>query len=62
MVKLDDEVYVLNIIKIYCYFSFFFCCAKEGRVVGYNESDVATLKILRYEIVHKIVDRKRITF
>ena len=28
-------------------FIFFFCCAKEGRVVGNNESDVATLKILR---------------
>ena len=60
--KVDDEVYVLSIIKIYCYFSFVFCCAKEGRVVEYNESDVATLKILRYNIVHKIVDRKRITF
>ena len=60
--KVDDEVYVLSIIKIYCYFSFVFCCAKEGRVVECNESDVATLKILRYETVHKIVDRKRITF
>ena len=45
--KIDDEVYVLSIIKIYCYFSFVFCCAKEGRVVENNESDVATLKILR---------------
>ena len=60
--KVDDEVYVLSIIKIYCYFSFVFCCVKEGRVVECNESDVATLKILRYETVHKIVDRKRITF
>ena len=60
--KVDDEVYVLSIIKIYCYFSFVFCCAKERRVVECNESDVATLKILRYETVHKIVDRKRITF
>ena len=53
-VKIDDEVYVLSIIKNYCYFSFVFCCAKEGRVV-----DVATLKILRLE---KIVDKKRINF
>ena len=27
--------------------SFVFCFAKEGRVVENNESDVATLKILR---------------
>ena len=48
VVKIDDDLYVLSIIKIYCYFSFFFfCCAKEGRVVGNNESDVATLKVLR---------------
>ena len=45
--KIDDEVHVLSIIKIYCYFSFVFCCVKEGRVVENNESDVATLKILR---------------
>ena len=45
--KIDDEVHVLSIIKFYCYFSFVFCCVKEGRVVENNESDVATLKILR---------------
>ena len=45
--KIDDEVHVLSIIKIYSYFSFVFCCVKEGRVVENNESDVATLKILR---------------
>ena len=45
--KVDDEVYVLSIIKMYCYFSFAFYCAKEARLVGYNESDAATLKILR---------------
>ena len=44
--KIDDEVYVLSIIKIYCYFSFVFCCAKEGRVVENNQSNVATFKIL----------------
>ena len=45
--KIDDKVHVLSIIKIYCYLSFVFCCVKEGRVVENNESDVATLKILR---------------
>ena len=62
VVKIDGEVYVLwglCIIKIYCYFSFVFCCAKEGRVAEYNESDVGTLKILRQE---EIVDKKRINF
>ena len=51
--KIDDEVYVLSIIKIYCYCSFVFCCAQESWVVENNKSDVATLKILRYE---EIVD------
>ena len=46
VVKIDDEVYVLSIIKLYCYFSFVFCCAKEGRVVENNQSNVATFKIL----------------
>ena len=46
--KINDDVYVLSIVKIYSYFSFFFlCCAKEGRVFENIESDVATLKILR---------------
>ena len=45
--KTDDEVYVLSNIKIYCHCSFILCCVKEGRVVENNESDVATLKILR---------------
>ena len=45
--KIDDEAYVLSIIKMYCYFSFVFCCAKEGQVVENSESDLATLKILR---------------
>ena len=50
-------------IKTYCYFSFVICCVKEGRVVGNNESDVATLKILRQEeIVGKIVGKKKIFF
>ena len=47
VVKIDDEVYVLSIIKLYCYFSFVFCCAKEGRVAENNQSNVATFKILR---------------
>ena len=54
VVKIDDKVYVFDIIKILClwyyqncYFSFVFCCAKEGRVVENNKSDVATLKILK---------------
>ena len=42
-----DEVYVLSIVKIYCYFSFVFCCAEESGVVENNESDVATLNFLR---------------
>ena len=46
--KIDDEVYVLTIIKIYSYFFIcLLCCAKEGRVVENIESDVANLKILR---------------
>ena len=45
--RIDYEVYVLSIIKCYSYFSFVFCCAKEGRVLGNNKIDVATLKILR---------------
>ena len=45
--KIDDGLYVLSIIEIYCYFSFVLCCAKEGRVVENNESVVAALKILR---------------
>ena len=42
-----DEVYVLSIVKIYCYFSFVFCCAEESGVVENNESDAATLNFLR---------------
>ena len=45
--KIDDEVQVLSIIKYYCCFSFVSYCAKDGRVVGNNEGDVANLKILR---------------
>ena len=60
--KIDNEVYVLSIVKIYFYLSFAFCCAKEGRVVETNESDVATWQILREEIVDKISDKKRIKF
>ena len=45
--KIDDEIYVLSVIKTYCYFSFVLCCTKEGRVFENNENDVATLKILR---------------
>ena len=45
--KIDDEVYVLSNIKIYCHCLFVLCCAKEGRVVENDESDAATLKILR---------------
>ena len=47
VVKIDDSFYVSSIIKSYSYFSFVFCCAKEGRVLGNNETNVATLKILR---------------
>ena len=47
VVKIDDTFYVSSIIKSYSYFSFVFCCAKEGRVLGNNETNVATLKILR---------------
>ena len=45
--KTNDEVYVLSIIKMSCYFSFVFCCANKGRVTKNNESDAAALKILR---------------
>ena len=45
--KIDDEIYVLSVIKTYCYFWFVLCCTKEGRVFENNENDVATLKILR---------------
>ena len=38
--KTDDEIYILSIIKIYNYFSFVFCCAKEDRVVENIESDM----------------------
>ena len=45
--KTDDEIYVLNTIKIYGYFSFFFLyCAKECRVVENIESDAVTLKMI----------------
>ena len=46
--KIDDQVYVLSIMKITCYFPFVFYCAKESRVVENNESDVATLKVFRW--------------
>ena len=54
--RTNEEIYVLSIIKIYS-FHFFFCCAKEGRVVENIDSDVATLN-------HHadIVDKKRINF
>ena len=45
--KINDEVYILSIVKVYSYLSFFFLrCAKEGRVFENIESDVATLKVL----------------
>ena len=45
--KIAIDAYVLSFIKIYSFFSFVFCCAKEGRVVKNKESYVATLKIFR---------------
>ena len=44
--KIDDEIYVLTIIRIHSYFLFVFSGTKEDRVVENIESDVATLKIL----------------
>ena len=64
--KIDDEFYVLSIIKIYSYFLFVFSVLlKKGQNVENIESDVATLNTLREEefvdkIVDKIVDKKRI--
>ena len=44
--KIDEEIYVLSIIRIHSYLLFVFSGTKEDRVVENIESDVATLKIL----------------
>ena len=46
--KIDDEVYVLNVIRIYSYFSFVSSVAPKKVEFAENvESDAASLKMVR---------------